>query len=252
VLSVYDRSVLKLKPIEMQMSTLVVGLLLVGICAVGLWWRGYLHEWMPNVATDAFTLALGITVIDSAIKRNARERLRPRIRLARASLARAIRGLAEGVALDYATTHLATYRRPPADLDGVIDHWLAEQSRADSDPQTRVLPDAADRAAREISLIRITSYDVLEPGLLTALDLFSARAPSLAEQARQAAPGIREDDLRTLALWAQELAAAVVAHRSGDSLIDFGVASVGGDWTKFHDAHHSGIHAQARRLESQL
>jgi hypothetical protein len=236
---------------RLGLTTLVGLLVAVGSAAILVYWLGELRDWMPNVATDAFALAFALTIVDAVLKREAQERERPRRELASASLARAARTLGEAVALDYAMTHRGSYRRPPQAVDEIFGQWLDEQETADTDPPVRGLPGAVARVAEDLWWTRTTSHDVLDPPLLAEVDRFTAAAPLIAAAVQQAAPGIREDDLRSLVQFCRTLATAIANHESNAPALDFGLPSVGGDWTVFHDAHYAMIEARARGLSNE-
>jgi hypothetical protein len=84
--------------------------------------------------------------------------------------------------------------------------------------------------------------------LLAEVDRLTANAPLIAAAVEQAGPGIREDDLRTLVQFCRTLTAAIADHQTDAAALDFGLPSVGGEWTVFHGAHYAMIEARARRL----
>jgi hypothetical protein len=137
---------------------------------------------MPNVATTAIGFAATITAVDWILRHEARERLRPRTEAMLDGLGLDIRMFISTVMLDYAETHMHTYRPMPGDVVGLLDQW-----RQDHDAEDAVREDMDDNRGRRVPLIvigavdlakqvertRARDLDVLEPALVRAMDEFS-------------------------------------------------------------------------------
>jgi hypothetical protein len=167
-------------------TALVVALVIVAISAVIVWLvSDAADDWMVNVATDAFAIALTIGVIDRIFQRQARERVQPRVERALSATGQALQSFVNAVAHDYVQTHVTTYRPLPSDSLEMLDQWVADyQPRKDS-PSLAELDGGApqllgEAAAMGDSLRTILEQgrDVLEPDLIAAMDDYIVVAPN--------------------------------------------------------------------------
>lgn len=156
--------------------------MLSGVAALGLvgWFAGGsdLKAWAPNVTVGALTIAATITVIERALQREGRRRLRPRIDNVHYWIGLGFRGLISGIVTDYAWTHADTFRAIPADAIQMIDLWLSEQEAedvprwADKDDGLPSLVGAGREFVLELERWRSRDLDVLEPDLVGVMDDF--------------------------------------------------------------------------------
>ena len=152
-----------------------LGLVFVAIAIASDW----LDAWAPNLATDAFAIALTIAVVERIVRREARQRLWPRVESAMDGLRQEFRKFVHGLAWDYASTHLHTFRPMPLDPLAFLDHWLAEKEAQDACQ----IPVQGDERV-EISYVvyeglemgnalrfyRELDRDVMEPEVVRAID----------------------------------------------------------------------------------
>ncbi len=103
-------------------------LLLVAAAAVASWLAFDAgDDWMPNVATDAFFVAVTITVVERAIRREASRRLRPLAERAQWTLLPEFGSFCECVALDYEYSHAALGVPLPENQLDLLAKWLADR-----------------------------------------------------------------------------------------------------------------------------
>jgi hypothetical protein len=88
-----------------------------------------LRAWTPNIATDAFFVAVTITVVERAIRREARRRLQPRVESVMYHTRMQMKMFASSVVTDYSGTHLHTFRPVDQDMLAFLEQWLADQDR---------------------------------------------------------------------------------------------------------------------------
>jgi hypothetical protein len=166
-----------LRPVEVVAAVLLViaaTALVVGLVS------DVADNWMPNVATEAFFVAVAVTVIDGAIRRQAAARLRPRVERVIEDLRWAFRRFADGVIIDYAGTHLHRYRSVPRDVLTALDQWLEDSDQHDACPLP--LPEETDRLplvvhqgfefANALRALRESDREVMEPEVVRAIDDF--------------------------------------------------------------------------------
>jgi hypothetical protein len=133
--------------------------------------------WAPNIATEAFSIAVTIAVVERIVTRQARERLRPRTERVIYWVGLNLRLFTSAVVTDYAGTHLHSFKPIPRDLIEMFEFWLEEQKNEDAASIVEV------PGARYPMLIAcgIEFYDdvkrhvdpnreILEPALIRAVD----------------------------------------------------------------------------------
>lgn len=135
----------------------------------------WLTAWMPNVVVGALTVALTITVIDRAFRREAQRRLKPRVDDALWRIGSNFRSLVFGVAIDYAATHVDNFKPIPADASAMMAHWLANADDANSASlgaagEEPLLIQEAESFVEPLEIIRERDREVLEPDLVRAMD----------------------------------------------------------------------------------
>jgi hypothetical protein len=86
---------------------LAAALTLLGLSMVGLYfaWPGT-ADWTPNIATDAFSIALTILVVDRIVQRERERRTQPRVDRALGLIVREYVIFAWRAHWDWVTTHL--------------------------------------------------------------------------------------------------------------------------------------------------
>jgi hypothetical protein len=151
---------------------------LVGVVGVVLWCTtDSLRAWIPNITIGAGTVGLTITVVDRAIRREARERLLPRLEGAVSSIGTDFQMMLLAVARDYSSTHLDTFTPIPKDGVVLIEQWIdsrdeVDASRRRSDDGSPALLSSARELAAQLASARERDRDVLEPRLVRAMDDF--------------------------------------------------------------------------------
>jgi hypothetical protein len=155
--------------------------LTIAAAAVATWFlTDAADAWMPNVATTAVGVAATITVVEWVVRREARERLKPRTDRALYWIGLELRMFMESVLMDYAETHRHTYRPIPADVGEMIDQWNADHDVEDNPREyiehggTRapLIVTEAIKLAQRLDQARSRDLDVLEPGLVRGIDDF--------------------------------------------------------------------------------
>jgi hypothetical protein len=141
-----------------------------------------LSQWTPNIATEAISLLVTIAVVDRIIDNRERLRMKPRVERALRDVGGDFRMLVRGIAWDYKATHVATFEPIPTTSLGVLDHWLANVGREDSERAIHGeddLPAAVSQAlhvATSLQRVRDNDKDVLEPEVVAAIDEFEEDA----------------------------------------------------------------------------
>jgi hypothetical protein len=153
-----------------------VGLAFVVVGVVSDW----LDAWAPNLATSAFTIAVTVTVVERIVRREARERLRPRVESAMDALRQEFRAFLSGVTVDYAGTHLHTFRPLPRDALDFLDQWLEDKAAQDACDVPGGADDVlqgrplvvykGDELGKALLHYRELDRDVLEPEVVRAID----------------------------------------------------------------------------------
>ena len=139
------------------------------------WGTDALDDWAPNVAVDSLALAATIVIVERIVRREARERLRPRVESAMQALRQEFRGFVSAVTVDYAGTHLHTFRPLPRNALAFLDQWLADKGAQDAcqtmmwDRLTLVLHQG-NQLGKALRHYRELDRDVLEPEVVRAID----------------------------------------------------------------------------------
>jgi hypothetical protein len=130
-------------------------------------------------------VAATITVIEWVVRREARERLRPRSERALHWIGLELQNFTTAVLLDYAETHLANYRPIPDDVVEMLKQWRMDHDFEDV-PRTDIDDGAAGKAplivleavmlARGLDQARSRDLDILEPVLVREIDDFGDAA----------------------------------------------------------------------------
>jgi hypothetical protein len=137
-----------------------------------------LHAWMPNVATSAATVGLTVTLIDSIVRRESRDRLAPLLGPPLSHINVEFGRFVAAVAEDYAATHIEAFRPIPTDPLAVLDLWLEEQDNADRshpglEDGTDTLRDMGREFALQVAYHEEQLGPVMDPELRAALRSFS-------------------------------------------------------------------------------
>lgn len=158
-----------------------VALVVLAVASVVVWsLTDAADAWMPSVATTLLSVAATITVVGWIVRREERERRRPWQDRALYWLGFDLRMFMDALLLDYAETHLHTYRPIPSDVLEMIGQWQADHSsedaaREDMDHRGRRAPlivlEAIELAQR-LKHSRGQDLAVLEPSLIREIDDF--------------------------------------------------------------------------------
>jgi hypothetical protein len=89
---------------------------------------------MPSVVVGALTVALTITVVEQAIRREDDLRREPRRDDVLWSIGLGLRALVSAIVIDYAGHHLDNFRPVPGDAFAMIEQWLAGYDSEDYEP----------------------------------------------------------------------------------------------------------------------
>jgi predicted RNA binding protein YcfA (HicA-like mRNA interferase family) len=156
-------------------SCAALGLSGIAAVAVSLWLHGVLRAWTPNIAVSALTVAATITVIQGITRRETKARIRPRVERALMDTHNSFQFLVEDIVIDYAKSH-QSLRPIPNDLNEALNRLLWEHmTGAYEIPSEESVPRfvlTARQFAGQLAQTRERDRDVLEPGLIRAMDDF--------------------------------------------------------------------------------
>jgi hypothetical protein len=163
-------------------------MLLVAAVGVVLWLTtDGLRAWIPNITVGAVTVALTITVVERAIRREARNRVQPRVDGAISSIGIEFQMMLLAVVRDYSSTHVDAFESVPKDGVEMIELWLGGQDEIDAprvrsdDDEVPALLSSARVFADQLERARERDRDVLEPALIRAMDDFCLSAEEAKE-----------------------------------------------------------------------
>jgi hypothetical protein len=133
-------------------------------------------DWATNVAVEAFSLAATVLIVEWVLRLERRAHLRPRVERVLYDIGLDFRLLMSSVILDYAATHLDTYRPLPSEAVAVLDQWIADHDRED-EPRRPIRGEtvptlllSATEFSQRLLWFRETDRDVMEPDLVRAID----------------------------------------------------------------------------------
>jgi len=158
----------------LALALTALGLIFVAIAIAGDW----LDAWAPNLATEAFATALTIAVVERIVRREARRRLQPRVESVMHALRQELRSFVDGIAVDYARTHLHSFQPLPRDALDFLDQWLADKDAQDAchaptrgDPvQLPLVLHQGIELGKALRHYRESDREVMEPELVRAID----------------------------------------------------------------------------------
>jgi hypothetical protein len=140
-----------------------------------------LDGWMTNVATDALLLAFTILIVERIVRGEAEARLRPRREMLFHSVGLRFRSFMSGLTLDYAQTHLSTFRPIPDDAQAMIEQWIADREAEDTarvplegDTLPWLFLEARNFIA-QLEGYRERDREIMEPDFIAAIDTFGWR-----------------------------------------------------------------------------
>jgi hypothetical protein len=150
------------------------------VAAVLLWeFTHVAHDWMPNFGVEALAIAATITIVERIIRREASDRLRPRAESTMRGLRVEFRQFLSGVTIDYAGTHLHSFRPLARDSLAFLDQWLADKDAQDAcqartwDEERNQPPLVVHQGvefAKALRAYRELDREVMEPELVRAID----------------------------------------------------------------------------------
>lgn len=194
--------------------TFWIAAVLAVLAGVGIWawfhFKGGLRSWTPNIVVGALTTAVTITIIDWAIRRESKRKLRPRVEDALYWIGLSFRGLVSSVAIDYASTHLNSFKPLPDDATELLQQWLDERANEDG-----LRPEALNESLileggielrQAVERARERDRDVLEPDLIREMDEFT-RTVNFATWRASGAFRLPNDDTQVVA---RELSTGIV------------------------------------------
>lgn len=158
----------------LALALTALGLIFVAVAIAWDW----LDAWAPNLATEAFAIALTIAVVERIVRREDRRRLQPRVESAMHALRQEFRRFVDGVTVDYAGTHLHSFRPLPRDALEFLDQWLADKDKQDAchaprrgDPeQLPLVLHQGIELGKALVHYRELDREVMEPELVRAID----------------------------------------------------------------------------------
>jgi hypothetical protein len=151
----------------------------VAIAGFAWWLADVLNDWGPNIAAEALSIAATIVIVERIVRHEARARLLPRIENAMDALRWEFRDFVHGVAVDYAGTHLHTFRPLPGDALAFLDQWLADKDAQDACQATTWNEDRdslplvlhqGNELGKALRHYRELDREVMEPELVRAID----------------------------------------------------------------------------------
>ncbi len=159
---------------------LAVGLVAIGVADILAWfhWKGGFRSWTPNITVGAFAAAVTITIIDRAIRREERHRLKPRTDDVVYWMGLGFRGLVSAVAVDYASTHIDSFKPLPASAIALFQQWTDEQAAEDhirpaiDGEEHPMLVIEGIEFAKTLDRARERDREVLQPDLIHQMDEF--------------------------------------------------------------------------------
>jgi hypothetical protein len=137
-----------------------------------------LRAWIPNITVGAATVALTITVVEGAIRREARNRLLPRVEGAISTIGIDFHMMLLAVVRDYSSTHVDVFEPVPKDGVELIELWLGSHDELDAprvrsdDGEVPAILSSGREFAEQLERERERDRDVLDPALVRAMDDF--------------------------------------------------------------------------------
>jgi hypothetical protein len=156
---------------------IAIGLLAIAAVGLVLWFTAKgLQPWTPPIVIGAITTAVTITIIDSAVRREARQRIQPRVNDVLSNIGLGFQSLMLAVVVDYAGTHLDAFRPIPSDAVAMLDLWVSQvdaedkQREAVNDANEPLLLVEGRQYADRLERARERDREVIEPDLIRAID----------------------------------------------------------------------------------
>src|SRR5262249_37586801 len=147
--------------------TVVVALVLLavaaGAVAAGLF-ADAADDWMPEVATSAVFVAITITLIERAARREERHPPGPRLRRLHQDHNGVLGWFAWAVAQEYGDTHDRTFRPlPQPEVGRIFQHWIDGAEDVDLPPSQDRIEPGAETLAKALDELRVGNLDLLGP-----------------------------------------------------------------------------------------
>jgi hypothetical protein len=137
----------------------------------------------------ALTVALTVTIVEAALRREADFRLKPRRDAVMARITSAVAAVLRAIVIDYTQHHLDNFRAIPEDGLAMIDQWHADRETEDNTPRrapmrdmdgreiapapnTPMLLDEAIDLSKTLERHRGRDREVLPVDVITAIDEF--------------------------------------------------------------------------------
>jgi hypothetical protein len=164
----------RLRAIDLLLFALV--LVAVGAIAASAF-TSTLKAWWPNIAVGAISIVVTVGLVGYIVRREADRRIRPRLDRVLMLIGLNVQDMVGSLVLDYAATHVGTYKALPRNVDSAIELWLKGLDDADRPPlvyngEDAVLS-AANALGRELAGFRTNDLDVLDSRLVVAIEEFS-------------------------------------------------------------------------------
>jgi hypothetical protein len=178
-------------------------LLLVAAGAIILYDRRELRAWDPNIVVSAISIAITITVVSWIVRREARERIRPRVERTLYWMGLSFSSFLSAIITDYSGTHYKTFKPIPGTASEMLDLWLAEQENEDvarrllDGESLPMLVLEAREFTRTLEEHRARDLDVLEADVVTAIDDFGWHTGQAVQLLDMVDQGLLDDQART-------------------------------------------------------
>jgi hypothetical protein len=204
---------------------LAAALSLLGLSMVGLYFAcPGTADWTPNIATDAFSIAVTILVVDRIVQRERERSIKPRLDRALYVIQRELAILGWKTRWDYISTRLNVPipENLPGDVLGLLIRWredfdTSDTRRPTADGVSLFLQEDVVGFVQRVQLVGNSERDILPSKLVVAIDsldpIFSGQflADLVRDIHERGAIGLDDWVLLTVILYAEEVARAFLA-----------------------------------------
>ncbi len=159
---------------------IAAGLLVVAGLGIWAWFalKGF-RAWTPNIVVGAITAAVTITIIDWAVRHEAKQRLQPEIDDVLAAMGLDLRDLLASIVLDYAQLETDPAAHVPSDALELMDRWISTLRggrRDDEESRMAILTHSGSEFADKLENHRRRDRDAIPLALRRAIDNYQERA----------------------------------------------------------------------------
>jgi hypothetical protein len=183
----------KLSPIDRLATLLVLSGLVALLVFVA---SDALDGWAPNVATEAWSIALTIVVVERIVRGENERRVRPRVERAKYLLSNAFLEFGRHAYMDYLSTHLKVAQKDiPTDAVELLKFWREKMDpidsprRPQSDGRTWFLNDAL-KFVQKTQRVVDSDRELLPPNLVVTIDNLNVIMGGLSETVAELADDV--------------------------------------------------------------